>query len=104
MNTTGKKFGGRKKGTLNKDTSELRGIFKKLIENNIEILQSDLSKLEPKERFKVILDLARFVLPTLKATELTDNIEKLRSEKVTINFSKILHSLQIPHVSKRAET
>ncbi|MCI2228977.1 hypothetical protein MC378_07345 [Polaribacter sp. MSW13] len=67
----GIKTGGRKKGVQNKDTSEIRKNFQSLIENNLETLQSDLKQLEPKDRIKAILDLSRFVLPTLKATELS---------------------------------
>lgn len=64
---------GRPKGTPNKTTKEIREHFQKLIEANLEQLEDDLKQLEPKERLNIILDMARFVLPTLKATELTSN-------------------------------
>jgi hypothetical protein len=70
-NTTGQKFGGRSKGTPNKTTSEIREIYKELLENNIERLQDDIDSLDPFNRIKVLLELSRFVIPTLKQSELT---------------------------------
>jgi len=71
-NNTGQKFGGRTKGTINKDTAEIRNSFQLLIENNLKQLEQDLKDLEPKDRVKAILDLSKFVIPLLKATEITD--------------------------------
>jgi hypothetical protein len=71
----GIKTGGRTAGTLNKNTSELRERFTLLIENNFDKLQNDIDLLEPKDRIKVILELAKFVVPTLKAIELSTGNE-----------------------------
>ena len=70
-NNTGQKFGGRTKGTPNRNTDEIRQNFQLLIENNLTTLENDLKELKPKDRIKAILDLSKFVLPTLKATELS---------------------------------
>ena len=70
-NNTGQKFGGRTKGTPNRNTDEIRQKFQLLIENNLTTLENDLKELKPKDRIKAILDLSKFVLPTLKATELS---------------------------------
>ena len=43
--------------------------YLELIENNFEQLEKDLKGLRASERVKAIIDLAKFVLPTLKATE-----------------------------------
>ena len=53
-NTTGKKFGGRKKGTQNKDTKELRERISDLINLHFDKLSDDLLSLQPKERIAVI--------------------------------------------------
>lgn len=74
-NNTGQKFGGRTKGATNKDTAKIRSSFQYLIENNLEQLEIDLKELRPFERIKVILELSKFVLPTLKATELSTTTE-----------------------------
>ena len=70
-NTTGKKYGGRKKGTPNIVTSEIREKFTLLVDNNLDRLQEDIDALQPRERLKMIIELSKFVIPTLKATELS---------------------------------
>jgi hypothetical protein len=69
-NTTGKKFGGREKGTPNKTTEEIRERFQLLISDNLEKLQEDLTTLDPDKRLKYIIELSKFVIPTLKATDI----------------------------------
>lgn len=85
-NTTGQKFGGRKKGTRNKLTSEIRERFRILVDNNLDRLQEDLDSLEPKDRTRMIVELSKFILPTLKATEMNDKREDFLP--VIIDFSK----------------
>lgn len=60
---------GRKPGTPNKVTHVVRETFGILLETNLEQLQKDLDVLKPYERIRVILELAKFVVPTLKAIE-----------------------------------
>lgn len=72
-NTTGKKFGGRKKGTPNKTTEEIRNKFQLILTDNLETLNEDLSGLDPDKRIKYMIELAKFVIPTLKATDLKTN-------------------------------
>lgn len=63
---------GRPKGKTNKTTTEVREMFQSLLEDNLNTLQNDIQALEPKDRVKILLELSKFVLPTLKSTELTD--------------------------------
>lgn len=64
---------GRPKGTLNKATSEVRESLQQLIEGNLHTLQSDLDLLEPKDRLNVMIQLCKFVVPTLKAIDIQEN-------------------------------
>lgn len=57
-------------GKSNKTTEETRERFKELLEANFDKIQEDLEQLAPDQRIKALLDLAKFVLPTLRATEL----------------------------------
>jgi len=59
----GKKTGGRGKGTPNKLTSELRGVLKIIIFQELENLLFYLDQLEPKARLEIIIKLIPFVLP-----------------------------------------
>ena len=61
-----------RKGVPNKATSSLRDRVKLIIDDNIERLQSDLDKAEPKERLNFLIQLLNFALPKLKAMEITD--------------------------------
>ena len=65
---------GRPKGTPNKITAELREQFKQLLENNLDKMQNDIDQLDSKDRLKVMLELSKFVIPTLKATEFKQDI------------------------------
>lgn len=70
----GIKTGGRSKGTPNKTTAQIRNEFQILISNNIEVLQNDIEALEPLQRIKTIIELSKFVLPSLKPTGLGTKI------------------------------
>ena len=67
--------GGRPVGSKNNATTEIRKKYLELIENNFEQLEKDLKTLKTSERVKAIIDLSKFVLPTLKATEMSLNNE-----------------------------
>ena len=60
---------GRPRGSKNKATTEIRDKFQELIESNYEQLEKDLKSLRASERVKAIIELAKFILPTLKAAD-----------------------------------
>ena len=76
---------GRPKGSRNKATTEIRDKFQELIESNYEQLEKDLKSLRASERVKAIIDLAKFVLPTLKATEV-DLTSSNKFQPITIEW------------------
>lgn len=63
------------KGAKNKTLEETRQMFKKLLDANLENLQYDLNNLEPKDRVRAILDLAKFVVPQMKQIEHSGEID-----------------------------
>ena len=75
---------GRPKGKSNKVTEEVRSAFADLLNDNLPQLKDDIKSLEPKERTKVLIDLAKYVIPTLKATEMDF------SDKTIKHFNKPL--------------
>ena len=67
--------GGRPVGSKNNATTEIRNKYLQLIENNSKQLEEDLQTLKASERVKAIIELSKFILPTLKATEMSLNNE-----------------------------
>ena len=57
------KVGGRKKGTPNKLTKEMRDVLKGVVADEIDTLGQRLEELEPKDRLEVFIKLLPFVLP-----------------------------------------
>ena len=72
-NTTGIKHGGRKKGTPNRMTKELRSILKDMMYQEIENIQDNLDQLNPKERLELLIKLMPFVLPKTTSISHTSN-------------------------------
>ena len=68
-NTTGKKYGGRKKGTPNKDTRKLRERVDALLDDNWDEVLEDLQELSPKERVDAYLKLLEYSLPKLSRSD-----------------------------------
>lgn len=60
------KTGGRVKGTPNKITKDIRESYQLLIEKNLVTLETDLNKLNPKDRIEVLIKLSEFVIPKLQ--------------------------------------
>ncbi len=60
---------GRPKGSLNTSTKEIREFYVDFLNNNKEKIIEDFEKLESKDRLKFIIEVSKFVIPTLKAVE-----------------------------------
>ena len=72
-NTTGKKFGGRKLGTPNKTTAEIKEMINQFISGAIDDLQKNYEKLDPEKKLQFFRDLLKFVLPTQNQAEININ-------------------------------
>jgi hypothetical protein len=60
---------GRKRGIPNKNSAGVKDNLQLLVESNMLTLDKDLRLLTPKDRVRAIIDLCRFIVPTLKAVE-----------------------------------
>jgi hypothetical protein len=67
-NTTGKKFGGRKKGTPNRLTKETRTLLKNIVYNEMENIETLLSDVETEKRLEYIIKLLPYVVPKVNGT------------------------------------
>lgn len=61
-----------REGIPNRATNEVRRAFQLLVENNLPKMQNDLDSLEPKDRIKFMLDMAKFILPQLQSISIDD--------------------------------
>lgn len=67
---------GRKRGSRNRATSDLRQWVANFIDDNREQIQEDFKLLEPRDRLIFLERLLKYVLPTLQATSVTTNKEE----------------------------
>ena len=65
-NTTGKKYGGRTKGTPNKITNEIRKKLKNIVDNELDILEESIKHLDSKERLEILIKLIPYVVPKVQ--------------------------------------
>ena len=83
MNITGKKFGGRKKGTPNKLTAEVKKKVQSQLDGAIDSI--DLSECTTAERIRLIEIGLRYTLPTMKQVE-----KYPETEYQSIDFKNII--------------
>lgn len=100
MNTTGKKYGGRKKGTPNKEVKDIRETFQVLIENNLDKMDlwiNQLAEKNPEKAINTILRLSDFILPKLTKTEITqlpkDEYENMTDEELDAEIKKNIEKM-----------
>jgi hypothetical protein len=72
-NTTGIKYGGRRKGTPNRITKELRTVLKDLLFEELKSIPDHLEKLDTKERLELIIKLLPYALPKVNSVSHTTN-------------------------------
>jgi len=86
----GHKTGGRKQGTPNKVTTDIREAYQKLIEKNINKFDKwidEVATKDPAKALTIIIELSEFIVPKLSRTELNSKIKnELNPDNVTITF------------------
>lgn len=83
------KTGGRQKGTLNRNTKDLRQWITAFIAANTEQIESDWQQLEPKERIQMFEKLLKYTLPTLQATSSTIDFENMSEEQLDVIINEL---------------
>ena len=72
-NTTGIKYGGRKKGTPNRLTKEMRTILKNILFTELENIEELMDSLDSKQRIELVIKLLPFILPKVETVSHTYN-------------------------------
>ena len=62
--------GGRPKGSKNRVTAAVRESLTLAVKNSIINIEEDLQAMKPKDRLNVITNLLKYIIPTLKASEM----------------------------------
>lgn len=75
---------GRPKGSANRVSEEIRNKVIAFLDENFDLVQSDLKKLEPRERIKFYIDLLQYGLPKLKSIEITNDPDAITDEDLDI--------------------
>lgn len=78
------KTGGRKKGTKNKTTAELKQWVFDFVSDNLESFKTEFSKLEKEQQITVVMKLMPYILPkqTENKISLDDQTAKLVKESI----------------------
>lgn len=96
-NTTGKKYGGRAKGTPNRTSSQAKELLLKVVGQELDKLGTLMIKLDPIDRINALAKLLPFVVP--KQSEIAidqkqpmteeQRIARLEVLKAKLNSSKV---------------
>tara|TARA_B100001093_G_C25972392_1_gene653865 strand:- start:4 stop:303 length:300 start_codon:yes stop_codon:yes gene_type:complete len=81
----GNRLGGRTKGSKNKSTEIVKKNVAVLLENNIQLVQEDLDKMQPRDRVNALLQFMKFVIPTQKAVEFDNRVSQEELNEDYIN-------------------
>jgi hypothetical protein len=79
---------GRTLGSQNKVTAKVKESFALLLEDNLQSLQADLDSLRPIERLKIMIEIAGFVIPKMKAIDISGIQERESVQPLVIDISK----------------
>ena len=85
----GNNLGGRTKGSKNKTTEKIRDTFLHFIEDNLERMQEDFNLLEPRDRFRYLFEMSKFILLSLKSIEFGNVLDTLTEDEFQEVIEKI---------------
>ena len=80
-----RKTGGRKKGTPNRVTNDVRQWLNELINNNRQQVERDLRALKPKERLQILEKYMQYTIPKMQSVQTKIDFNSL-SDKQLDNF------------------
>ena len=85
---------GRPHGKPNKVTAELREWVQKLIDDNRKQLETDLKKLDPKDRWQVIEKLMSYVVPKMQSVEAKIDFSNFSENQIDTIVNELLTKVQ----------
>lgn len=82
---------GRKKGTPNKVTGELRDRIKVFLDSNFETMQEDFETLDPVQRIAAWEKLLKYILPVQNSNELKLDFEKMSDSELDKLINRLIN-------------
>ena len=82
---------GRPKGSKGVVSNKIKDAYGALLENNLEQITKDLESLKPLDRLKVIIDLSKYVVPTLKSQDI--QVDNLQDGQVNAMSEEVLDEI-----------
>lgn len=88
------KTGGRKSGSQNKVTVDIKSRITQLIENQFEMIQDDLENLDPKDRVTAYLKFLEYILPKQREQKIdvATKLDSLTDEQLNALIDQILQA------------
>lgn len=86
----GNKLGGRKPGSLNRSTEEMKLTIARAVNNTLNTISSDLEKIkekDPERAIELALKLMEYSLPKLSRTEMRAEIDQ-RIHQIQVNITQ----------------
>jgi 23S rRNA C2498 (ribose-2'-O)-methylase RlmM len=104
-NTTGKKFGGRKKGTPNKTPQEVKEIMQLFLENQFEKLDEVFEQLKPRDKINSIIKMLPYIVPKQMQMDLTaTHIQEPQYDLSKLTTEELLKLVEITDKAKPNES
>lgn len=81
------KIGGRKQGTQNAATAEIREMISEIVRGNIGQVKEDLKAMKPKDRVDAIAKLLPYIVPKMMEAKITETA--VTPEEAAAEFMKL---------------
>lgn len=65
---------GRKPGSINRANKVVKSAIAEIVADNVQQIRIDLMELDPKDRVNALIQLSKFVIPTMKAVEVEGSL------------------------------
>jgi hypothetical protein len=88
----GNKYGGRKKGAINRSTEQMKLTIARAVNNSLNSLQEDLERIrkeDPEKAIQLSTKLLEYTLPKMKSIDMTATMDiTSKIEEITINIKR----------------
>jgi len=88
------KTGGRKRGTPNKATADLRKWLSVLIDSNLKTFEADMKKILPAQRLSLLEKLMQYCIPKMQSVDANVDLTRLSDEEIEIIVNNILNKIE----------